>query len=66
MFFNFTQFVILEKLLVLDLALSGVKGLRLFSFNTTAGSCARSSSLFHHGGFYVFGLHALPVFAARD
>ena len=26
LFFNFTQFVILEKLSILDLALSGVKG----------------------------------------
>ena len=32
MFLNFTQFKILENLSILDLALSGVKGLNLFAF----------------------------------
>ena len=35
LFFNFTQFVILENLLILDLALSGVKGLKVKLLSTT-------------------------------
>ena len=34
-FVNFTQFVMLENLSILDLALSGVKGLNIYAINQT-------------------------------
>ena len=57
LFFNFTRFIILEHLSVLDLALSGVKGfiLKLTSSNLLKAFLLKedgsdSSSLFSLGG----------------